>query len=492
MHIVYAASECAPWAKTGGLGEVIRALPRQVATLGHQVTVYIPYYRQVREYVRDQAREQTPDKNFAIRSITIPFQYYSRFAAILDGGLHDGVHMYFVDCPELFDREFLYGTAAGPYQDNWERYALFCRAVLEASKQLGPPDLFHAHDWHTALLPAYLRTLYYFDPVLRNRGAVLTVHNAGYQGSYPNSIVERLLFPWDIYTADRAEHNGEFNFLKAGLVYADRLTTVSPRYAQEIQTPEYGQTLDAVFRRRAADLTGILNGLDYDTWNPAHDGNIAAHYTPGNLAGKSECRRDLLHAFGCAPIDDSTAVLGMVTRLTTQKGIDLLGQIAEPLARENVVLVLLGMGEEYYENLLRSLAAKYPGRISVRIAYDTTLAHKVEAGSDLFLMPSRYEPCGLGQLCALKYGTIPVARGTGGLEDTIEQWNPESRSGTGFKFHSLDPQDFLAAIRRALAIFPDKDSWQTLMRNAMSQDHSWSQPGRSYLAVYEQVTTSRS
>jgi starch synthase len=483
MQIVYAASECAPWARSGGLGEVVRGLPRQIATLGHKVAVYIPYYRQV--------REQAPDKRYAVQSITIPFQYYSRFAAILDGGVHDGVQMYFVDCPELFDREFLYGTSSGPYQDNWERFALFSRAVLEGAKLLGAPDLFHAHDWQTALLPVYLRTLYYFDPVLRNRGAVLTIHNAGYQGRYPAATVERLLFPWDIFTAERAEYFGEFNFLKAGIVYSDRLTTVSPRYAEEIQTAEYGQGLDGVLRKRAADLHGILNGVDYQQWDPAHDGNIAAHYTPENLAGKAECRRDLLHAFGCGPVDESAAVLGMVTRLTTQKGIDVIADIAEPLMRDKVVLVVLGDGEEYYENLLRSLAAKYSGRMLVHFGYDNMLAHKVQAGSDMMLMPSRYEPCGLGQLCALKYGTVPAVRATGGLDSTVEEWNAETRTGTGFKYNGFRPEDFLAAIQRGLGVFPDKDAWHALMRNGMSQDHSWTKPAAEYVEVYEQVARAR-
>jgi starch synthase len=485
MQIVFAASECAPWARSGGLGEVLRALPRQVTSLGHKVSVYIPYYRQV--------REQAPEKKYAVQSITIPFQYYNRFAAVLDGGVHGGVQIYFIDCPELFDREFLYGTSAGEYQDNWERYALFCRAVLEGAKLLGAPDLFHVHDWQAALLPVYLRTLYYYDPVLRNRGAVLTIHNAGYQGRYPAQTVERLLFPWDIYTPERAEHYRQFNFLKAGIVYADRLTTVSPRYAEEIQTPEYGQTLDGVLRSRAGDLRGILNGLDYEQWNPATDGNIAAHYTPENLSGKAECRRDLLHAFGCGHVDASTAVLGAVTRLTTQKGIDAIAEIAEPLLRENVVLMVLGNGEEYYENLLRSLAAKFSGRVLVRIGYDGTLAHKVEAGSDLFLMPSRYEPCGLGQLCALKYGTVPVVRATGGLDSTVEEWNAETRTGTGFKFQGYGGEEFLAAIRRALEVFRgDKEGWQALMRNGMAQDHSWAGPAAEYVEVYEQVARARS
>ncbi|HEX4038557.1 MAG TPA: glycogen synthase GlgA [Acidobacteriaceae bacterium] len=484
MKIVFAASECAPWARTGGLAEVVGSLPRELVALGHNVAVYLPYYRQV--------RESFPEKKYAVRSITIPFGDYSRFAAILDGGIHDGVQMYFVDCPELFDREGLYGTASGDYQDNWERFGLFCRAILEAAKLLGAPDIFHAHDWQAGLLPIFLRTLYYFDPVLRKLGTVFTIHNAGYQGCFPAATVERLLLPWDIFTIYRVEYYNQFSFLKGGIVYGDRLTTVSPRYAEEIQTPEYGQGMQDALRRRAADLRGILNGVDYTEWNPATDGNIAAHFTPENLDGKAECRRDMLHAFGAHTVDDSTAVLGIVTRLATQKGMDLVEKILEPLLEENVVLVALGDGEAYYENLLRSWPARYNGRVLAKIAYDNTLSHKVKAGADMLLMPSRYEPCGLAQFHAMKYGTIPVVRATGGLADTVEEWNPESRSGTGFRFSNYDADEFLAAIRSALAVFPDKPVWHTLMRNAMAQDYSWPHSAAEYVEVYEQVVHARS
>jgi len=484
MHIVFAAPECAPWARTGGLSEVIGALPREFVSLGHQVSVYVPYYRQV--------RERMPEKKYLIRSITIPFQYYSRFAAVLDGGVHAGVQMYFVDCPEMFDREFLYGPVGAEYQDNWERFGLFSRAVLEAAKQLGVPEIFHVHDWQTALLPVYLRTLYYFDPALYKCGTVLTIHNAAFQGRFPAPTVERLLFPWDIFTPDRAEFFGQFDFLKGGLVYSDALTTVSRRYAEEIQTPEFGNGLEGVLRKRASDLRGILNGVDYSRWNPAKDGNIAAHYTPENLEGKSECRRDLLHAFGGGQVGASTAVLGMVTRLVTQKGIDLLEKIIEPLMNEDVMLVALADGEPYYENLFRSLAERFSGRFLARIGYDETMAHKVHAGSDILLMPSRYEPGGLTQIYSMKYGTVPVVRATGGLNDTVEEWNPETRTGTGFKFHGYNPEDFLAAIQRALGVFRDGDAWQTLMRNDMAEDFSWSRSAAEYVEVYEEVARRRS
>jgi starch synthase len=484
MKIAFVASECVPWASSGGLGEVVGALPPQLVKLGHDVSVYLPYYRQV--------REKAPEKKYLIRSLTIPFQNYDRFAAVLDGGVQEGVQFYFVSCPELFDREWLYGSPAGEYRDNRERYGLFCRAVLEASKQLGEPDIFHVHDWQTAILPVYLRTLYYFDPVLRNRGTVLTIHNAGFQGSFPADTVEKLLFPWEIFTMERVEFYNQFSFLKGGIVYADLLTTVSRRYAEEIQTPEFGQGLEGALHKRAADLVGILNGVDYTKWNPANDGNIAAHYTPQNLSGKVECRRDLLHAFGAGQVSESTAVLGMVSRLITQKGIDLLEKTLDNLMQEDVVLVTLGSGESYYENMLRSMAARHAGRMHVRIAWDEMLAHKVQAGSDILLMPSRYEPCGLNQMHAMKYGTVPVVRATGGLDDSVEEWNPEKGTGTGFKFHGYEPSEFLAAIRRALSLFPDKDSWQLLMRNGMGREYSWSRSAEQYVEVYERVARTRS
>jgi len=485
MHIVFAASECVPFVKTGGLADVVGALPREIVRLGHSVTVYIPYYAQV--------RQQHPDKKPLIRSISMPFQYYNRFVAILDGGIRDGVQFCFVDCPELFDRESIYGTQTGDYWDNWERFGTFCRMVLEATKQLGVPDVFHVHDWPAAMLTIYLRTIYYFDPLLRNVGDVLTIHNAGYQGWFPPQTTERLLLPWDIFTKDKVEHYNTFNFLKGGIVYSDAITTVSRKYAEEIQTPEFGNSLEDVLRKRSADLHGILNGIDYANWNPGTDHNIAAHYTPQNLAGKVECRRDLLHAFGAGHIADTTPVLGIVSRFATMKGFDLIAQIADRLLSEDVFLVALGTGEPYYEGLFRTLQDRFPGKISVRIAFDEALAHKVEAGSDIFLMPSRYEPSGLNQMYSLKYGTVPVVRATGGLDDTVEEWSPETRTGTGFKFYGYNPDDLLAAVDRALAVFHnDKDAWTTIMKNGMARDYSWKKPAAEYVALYEEVARRRS
>ncbi len=484
MHIVFAASECVPFAKTGGLADVVGALPPELVKLGHEVTVYLPLYARVRPHIQGEWK-------YAVRSITIPFEYYNRFVGIVDGGKREGVQYYFVDCPDLFDRQELYATKEGEYPNNWERFGLFCRAVLEATKQLGVPQIFHVHDWQAALIPVYLRTLYNFDPMLSGAGAVLTIHNAGYQGWFPPATTQRLLFPWDMFTMDRLEHYDTFNFLKGGMVYSDILTTVSRKYAQEIQTPEFGEKLDGVLRRRAADLRGILNGVDYARWSPATDGHLAAHYTPQDLAGKAECRADLLHAFGLETIPDTMPVIGIISRFATQKGFDLLQQIAHELAERDVAVVALGTGEPAYEKFFRDWAFWNKANVAVQIRYDDALAHKIEAGSDMFLMPSRYEPCGLNQIYSLKYGTVPIVRATGGLDDTIEEWNAEQGSGNGFKFQGYQAGDLLGAIDHALAAFQNKEGWLRLMQNGMAQDFSWNRPTREYVAVYEEVARRR-
>src|SRR5579871_5024425 len=406
MHIVFAASECAPWAKTGGLADVVSSLPKQLVKLGHKVSVFLPYYRQVAKLV--------PDAAVVLPSVTIPFPSYNRFVSILDGGVADGVQVYFVNSPELFDRENFYATPSGDYPDNAERFGVLSRAVIEATKVLGVPDVFHVHDWQTAMLGVLLRSTYYFDPVLRHVPVVLTIHNAGYQGWFPPRTMETLLLPWDMFTFEKLEQNDNVNFLKGGIVYADALTTVSQKYAQEIQTAEYGNGLEGTIQRRSGDLFGILNGVDYDEWNPATDPHIAAHYSAEKPAGKKECRRDLLHAFGLEGVSDETAVIGIVSRFATQKGFDFIVEIMDRLVQEDIVLVMLGNGEEFYEKLLVEIAERYSSKVRVQVKFDNVMAHKIEAGADMFLMPSRYEPGGLNQIYSLKYGTIPIVRATGG------------------------------------------------------------------------------
>jgi starch synthase len=482
MHIVFAASECAPWAKTGGLADVVSGLPRALTKMGHKVSVFIPYYRQVAKAV--------PDAKVVLQSVTIPFPYYNRFVRILDGGVHGGVQNYFVDSPELFDRESFYGTPSGDYPDNAERFGLFSRAVIEATKIMGVPDVYHVHDWQAAMVAVLMRSTYYFDPVLKHVPAVLTIHNAGYQGWFPPQTIETLLLPWDMFTFEKLEQNDTFNFLKGGIVYSDALTTVSRKYAEEIQTPEYGNGLDSVLRQRSGDLFGILNGVDYEEWNPATDPNIAAHYSAEKLAGKKECRRDLLHAFGFEEVNDETAVIGVVSRFATQKGFDFIVDIMDRLVQEDVVMVMLGNGEEYYERLLVEMALRHPEKMRVKVKFDNVVAHKIEAGSDMFLMPSRYEPGGLNQIYSLKYGTIPIVRATGGLDDTIDE--QPNGGGNGFKFWGYDSGALLDAIYRALGTFKNKTEWTEMMKRGMAQDFSWDKPAQEYVRVYERVVQNRS
>ncbi|MGA7633488.1 MAG: glycogen synthase GlgA [Terriglobales bacterium] len=477
MHIAFAASECVPFSKTGGLADVVGALPRALAALGHQVSVYIPRYRQTK----------LTDPQTVVRSITVPFDDKYRFCSIVNAGPSTGVRFYFVDYPPYFDRDALYGSPAGDYPDNAERFALFSRAVLEASKVLGVPHVFHCHDWQSALVPVMLRTLYAEDPAFRDVATVFTIHNMGYQGLFPPDTLPLLMLPWDLLTMSKMEFFGQVNFLKGALVYSDYVTTVSKKYSQEIQTTEYGFGLEGVLRDRAATVTGILNGIDYDEWNPQTDQFIAAKYSPQDLSGKLKCKQDLLQAFGIPNVDARVPVIGIVSRFAAQKGFDLIAQIMDRLAREEMIMVVLGSGDKLYEEMFQRLHKQFPNKIAAKVAFDNAIAHKIEAGADLFLMPSRYEPCGLNQMYSLKYGTVPIVRATGGLDDTIEPWDARTGKGTGFKFSEYNGEALLLTIKHALLAYRDPSSWQTLMRNGMTRDFSWGASAREYGKVYERA-----
>ncbi|MGE0407534.1 MAG: glycogen synthase, partial [Candidatus Korobacteraceae bacterium] len=410
-----------------------------------------------------------------------------RFCSELDGGIHAGVQVSYRDYPPYFDREGLYGSAAGDYRDNAERFALYSRAVVEASKILGVPDVFHCHDWQAALIPVLLRTLYRGDPAFFSTSTVFTIHNIGYQGLFHPDTLPLLMLPWDLFTIDKMEFFGKVNFMKGAIVFSDFVTTVSKRYAQEIQTPEYGFGLEGVLHSRASTVAGIVNGVDYEEWSPETDRLIAANYSAEDLSGKALCRRDLLAEFGMDASDPTLPVIGIVSRFASQKGFDLVARIADLLAREPLMIVGLGTGDREYEDLFRRLTRQYPGRFGVKIAYNERLAHKIEAGADMFLMPSHYEPCGLSQIYSLRYGTVPIVRATGGLDDTIEQWDPATGKGTGFKFLDYNEDALLASIRQALEVFQDRSSWQVLQRNGMAQDFSWKSSAREYQRIYERV-----
>jgi len=481
MNVVFAASECVPFSKTGGLADVVGALPKALVELGHTVSVYLPRYKQTK----------LEGSKVLLRSITIPFDDKYRFCSVLDGGQHSGVQFYFIDYPPFFDREALYGSPAGDYPDNAERFALYSRAVLEASKILGVPQIFHCHDWQSALVPVLLRTSYAEDTMFRSTATLFTIHNIGYQGLFPADTLPLLMLPWDLFTIDKMEFFGKINFLKGALVFSDFINTVSRKYSQEIQTPEYGFGLEGVLRQRSATVSGILNGVDYSEWSPEQDKLIARSFSASDMEGKRECKRDLLQQFGFANANLELPVVGIVSRFARQKGFDLITQIANDLARLPLVLTVLGNGDKEYEELFLRLQHQFPQKFAVKVAYDNAVAHKIEAGSDMFLMPSRYEPCGLNQIYSLKYGTVPVVRATGGLDDTIEHWDARTGKGTGFKFTDYNGEALLLTIKEALRAFRDQNSWQQLMRNGMNKDFSWNASAKEYVRVYERVRQGR-
>ncbi len=488
MRILFVASEGLPFSKTGGLADVVEALPKALVAQGHEVAVVLPRYR------------GTKATAVVMPSLTIPMGGTRlRFPAIADGTMLNGVRYFFVEDPAYFDRDGLYGGSTGDYPDNPERYAEFCRAAIEIAKHIWPTDVFHCHDWQTALVPVLLRTSYSDDSLVKDIPVVFSIHNMGYHGQFTRDMLDRIGIPQVLFHPSGIEFYGSVNLLKG--VFSDYLTTVSRKYAEEIQTREHGHGLDGVARSRADRLVGILNGVDYAAWNPEKDKLIAANYSAKDLSGKQVCKQDLLGVFELSHdllelfelSHDllERPVIGIVSRFADQKGFDLIAEKAHELMREDLVLVVVGTGERKYEDLFRALAAAYPGRVGVKIAYDNTLAHKVEAGADMFLMPSRYEPSGLNQMYSLKYGTVPIVRATGGLDDSIEPFDVEHGTGTGFKFKEYTGEALLFAVRQALHHYMDERIWKRIQLNGMAKDFSWKKPAAEYAKLYEAARAAR-
>jgi starch synthase len=479
MKILFASSEGLPFSKTGGLADVVEGLPKALVARGHEVAVVLPKYR------------GTKAKAIVLPSLTVPMGARLRFPGVADGTIVDGVRYFFVDDPAYFDRPQLYGEDGNDYADNGERFAEFSRAVIEIGKHIWPAEVIHCHDWQSALVPVLLRTQYAEDPAFQRVPAVFTVHNMGYHGLFPREILEAIGLPETLFTPQGIEFCAKVNFLKGGLLFSDYLTTVSRKYAEEIKTPEYGHGLDGVVRGRGDRLRGILNGVDYTAWNPETDRLIAACYSAQDLSGKKTCKQDLLQEFKLPPENLQRPLIGVVSRFADQKGFDLIAEQAEALLKEELALVALGTGEPKYEQLFRNLGAKYPRQIGVKVAYDNTVAHKIEAGSDMFLMPSRYEPCGLNQIYSLRYGTVPIVRATGGLDDTVEPFDLQHGVGTGFKFPSYSGKAMLECIRQALQHYAHENVWRRVQLNGMSKDFSWNVSAEEYVKLYEAARQAR-
>ncbi len=473
LRVLVVVSEMAPFAKTGGLADVAGALPEALARLGCRVRVCLPCYPGV--------RDRAEDLRAVARGLRIPTGAATLEADVLETRTAGGVPVNLVEREDMFNRPNLYRGAKGDYYDNLERFSFFSRAALYAAGALDfVPNVVHCHDWQTGLVPPVLAS-FFPDAV-----SVFTIHNLGYQGLFP---AERLratgLDTTRFFHPEGIEFWGNLSLLKAGIVYADAVTTVSPTYAREIQTPEQGMGMEGVLLRRSEDLFGILNGMDESRWNPETDPHLPARYSAEDMAGKAECKRALIRETELEQALELRPLIGMVSRLDHQKGIDLLVEALEPLAALGTGLVVLGTGDRALEDRLRAAARSHRGRVAVRIGFDEALAHRITAGADVFLVPSRYEPCGLTQLHAMRYGTVPVVRSTGGLKDTVEAYDPESGRGTGFEFREADPQALLRAAEQAVLLFHRSERWSALQRAAMVPRFSWDVSAGQYLTLYQ-------
>ena len=465
------ASEATPFAKTGGLADVVGALPKALRQRGDDVRVLMPLYPNGAPYLKNYV------KAFENLRFRMAGQDYTADILAVEW---DGVPIYLLDCPALYGRPSLYTTREGDYPDNHIRFAALCRAAFAVVRWIFRPDLFHCHDWQASLVGPMLKTELAGDPTFFGIKVLLTIHNLGYQGLFPATALDDIGLSRALFRPELLEFWGAVNFLKGGIVFADWINTVSQAYAREIQTQEYGFGLDGLLRSRASVLSGVINGVDYDDWSPEKDSYIVRNYSVDNVAGKRECKADLLREFGLAKDNLDRPLFGIVSRFADQKGFDLIEQIAYDLIQEDLGLVVIGSGEARYENLFRSLAAARPDRVGVRVAYDNAVAHKIEAGADVFLMPSRYEPCGLNQIYSLRYGTVPVVRATGGLDDTIDD-------ETGFKFREYTGVALLGAIRQALGVYREPAQWQRMVRKGMTRDFSWHASAAEYSGLYRRL-----
>jgi starch synthase len=475
--VLFASSEVVPFAKTGGLADVAGTLPVALRALGCDIRIIMPFYRMVESV----AAERT----LVVEGLEIPVGSKTYAADIWKTKLAQAVPVYLIKCDEFFDRGSLYGTAKGDYRDNAERFVFFSRCALEACIKLGfTPDIVHCHDWQSGLIPAYLKTIYSSKPNFLKTGSVFTIHNIAYQGLFDRTAFNLTGLPPRLFSINGLEYWGNMSILKAALMFSDIINTVSKKYSEEIQTTEFGYGMEGILAMRRADLYGILNGVDYDEWNPETDKFLAAQYSSADLKGKQACKEDLLKEFNLPASLRPQPLLGVISRLADQKGFDLLAEIIDELMAINLGFVLLGTGEQKYHDLFAAIGKKYPKRAGIKIAYNNAIAHKIEAGCDLFLMPSRYEPCGLNQIYSLKYGTVPVVRATGGLDDTIVDYNEKDGRGNGFKFSEYSAQEFLHSIKRALKVYADKTKWARLVKNCMANDFSWEQSARQYMELY--------
>lgn len=476
MKILFAASECVPFIKTGGLADVVGALSPVLAQKGVDVRVMLPLYASIPEKWTAQMKTEC--------EFEVELGWRKQYCGVKSLE-YQGVTFYFIDNQFYFGRSYIYGLGG----DEYERFGFFSRAVIDALPHLGfKPDVVHCHDWQTGMVPALLKIQYAHFPFYQDMKTVYTIHNLQYQGVFPIKAVQDTLGLGDsLFTSDKLECYGCANYMKAGLVYADELTTVSPSYADEIQTAFYGERLDGLLRARRDQLSGILNGIDIDDYDPAKDPMIYANYDPYHLGGKEYCKQELQKELGLN-VDPNAPLVGIISRLSNQKGLDLVECVIRELMDTGIQLVVLGMGEAKYTNLFSWAESEYPGRLAARFAMNHQLAHRIYAGTDMFLMPSQFEPCGLSQLIALRYGSVPIVRETGGLRDTVLSYNKFTDEGNGFSFFNYNAHDMLHTVRRAVHYYKNnREVWYKLIVRGMTGDYSWYSSAAKYMEMYERL-----
>ena len=480
LKILLVSTEVYPFAKTGGLGDVSGALPPALKKLGHDIRVIMPKY----PCTAKAGQEIKPLK------IDLKLSGFNEKGALFKSELAGEVPVYLINHNGYFNRKHLYGEPGTDYPDSVERFSFFSQAILEAVKCLDfRPDIIHCNDWHTGLIPVYLKSLYLKDPWFSQTKTFFSVHNLGYQGNFPHSHLKVTGLDDSLFTEEGIEFYGQISFLKGGLMFSDTLSTVSPTYSQEIQTPDLGFGMQGILLKRSDSLHGILNGIDETVWNPKIDPLIQANYGPKSLSKKKQCREDLIRTFSLR-LNKKTPILCMITRLSQQKGIDLIIEAREMLDKLDIALVILGTGSNEYESFFQQWGRDRPDNIATALKFDESLGHRILAGSDMLLMPSLYEPCGLTQMYALKYGTVPIVRSVGGLKDSIQEFSDKTGKGTGFKFKAPQAKFFLKSLQKALSCFHQTQTWKKLMLNGMAKDNSWEFAAKKYSRLYQKTLRS--
>jgi len=484
LNIAFITSEAVPYSKTGGLADVSGVLPGHIARAGHKVRVFLPLYRKTRlEFPALEKLEITAEVSVGTKSFTSELFFNKND--------ENGTEFYYIANDLFFDRDELYCDPSNgdDYKDNDDRFIFFCRSVLEVLKLIGdPPDILHANDWQAALTVSLLKTAYKYDPFFVRTKTILSLHNLAYQGLFPEETFNKLGLDKSYFAPGQPfEYWEKVSFLKAAVLYADKITTVSPTYASEIQNSnEYGMGLEGILKDRSEDLVGILNGVDYDIWSPKTDKLIPFRYNPSNLSGKKKNKLELLNYAGL-PLRTEQPLIGMISRLDSQKGFDILSEILEDVLKLDLQFVLLGTGAEEYHRLFEKSEISHPDKLKAFLTFDNSLAHLIEAGADIFLMPSRYEPCGLNQMYSLKYGTVPIVRKTGGLADTITSFDQSTGEGDGFVFDEYDSEVLYNAIKNAVTLFGKKRIWYKIVKQGMSRDYSWDKSAKKYIDLYTQM-----